>query len=144
MNLLYEDETYLIIGAAMAVHQELGCGFLEAVYQEALEKEFMFKSIPYKREMPITIYYRNEPLNKRYIVDFICYDKIIVELKALSALTTEHQAQVLNYLTATRLKLGLLLNFGKPSLENKRIINEKSALIRAVSKIRNLRTTGEN
>ena len=127
MKLLYEEETYLIIGAAMTVHQELGHEFMEAVYQEELEKEFLFRNIPYKREMPVTIYCKNEPLNKYYIADFICYDKIIIELKALSALTTEHQAQILNYLTATRLKLGLLLNFGKPSLEHKRIINEKSA-----------------
>ena len=130
MDLLYEEETYLIIGAAMTVHQELGRGFLEAVYQEALEKEFKLRDIPYKREIPMTIYYKNEPLNKCYVADFICYEKIIVELKALSTLTTEHQAQVLNYLAATRLKLGLLLNFGKPNLEHKRIINEKSALIR--------------
>ena len=130
MNLIYEEETYSIIGAAMTVHQELGHGFLETVYQEALEKEFKLRGITFKREMPITIYYKNEPLNKYFIVDFICYEKIIVELKALSALSTEHQAQILNYLTATRLKLGLLLNFGKPNLEHKRIINEKSALLR--------------
>ena len=88
MELLYEEETYLIIGAAMAVHQELGNGFLEAVYQEALEKEFILRKIPYKREVPVTIYYKNEPLNKCYISDFICYNKIIIELKALSALNS--------------------------------------------------------
>jgi GxxExxY protein len=94
MELLYEEETYIIIGAAMAVHQELGNGFLEAVYQEALEKEFQIRNIPYKREVPITIYYKNEPLNKFYIPDFICFDKIVVELKALSVITSDHQAQV--------------------------------------------------
>jgi len=130
MKLLYEEETYLIIGAAMAVHQELGGGFLEAVYQEALEREFLFRNIAYKREIPITIYYKNEPLNKSYIADFICFGEIIVELKALSALTAEHQAQVLNYLAASRLKLGLILNFGKSNLEYKRMIYEKSALNR--------------
>jgi GxxExxY protein len=122
MSLLFEKESYSIIGAAMSVHQELGYGFLEAIYQEALEKEFQHKDIPYKREMPIKIYYKNEPLNKFYIADFICYDKIIVELKALSALTVDHQGQILNYLAATKLKLGLLLNFGRKSLEHKRII----------------------
>jgi len=131
MNLLYEEESYLIIGAAIAVHQELGGGFLEAIYQEALEREFLLRDIAYKREMPITIYYKNKPLNKSYTADFICFGEIIVELKAISALTAEHQAQVLNYLAASRLKLGLLLNFGKSSLEYKRMIYEKSAFIRA-------------
>ena len=123
MNLLYEKETFLIIGAIMAVHQELGHGFLEAVYQEALEKEFIIRKIPYKREKPITIYYKNIALNKSYIVDFICYDKIIIELKALSTLTNDHLAQILNYLKASKLKLGLLVNFGKTKLEYKRVIN---------------------
>jgi GxxExxY protein len=124
MELLYEEETYLIIGAALAVHNELGNGFLEAVYQEALEKEFQIRKLPYKREIPLKIYYKNEPLSKFYIPDFICFDKIIVELKALSAITSEHHAQVLNCLKASKLNLGLIMNFGKKSLEHKRIINE--------------------
>ena len=124
MDLLYEEETYLIIGAGIDVHKELGNGFLEAVYQEALEKEFQIKKIPYKREVPLTIYYKNEPLNKFYIPDFICFDKIIVELKALSAIKSEHHAQVLNCMKAARLNLGLILNFGKQSFEHKRIIKE--------------------
>ena len=122
MNLLYEKETFLIIGAAIEVHKELGNGFLEAVYQEALEKEFEIKRIPYKREVPFTIYYKNKPLNKQYFADFICYDKIIIELKTKSAICSEHQAQILNYLTASKLKLGIILNFGKQSLEHQRII----------------------
>ena len=122
MDYLYEEETYSIIGAAMMVHQELGYGFLEAVYQEALEKEFQLRNIPYKREIPLKIYYKNEPLEKCYIADYICYDKIIVELKALSQITPEHQGQVVNYLSATKLKLGLIFNFGKKSLEHKRVI----------------------
>lgn len=129
MGLLYEEETYSIIGAAIEVHKELGCGFLEAVYQEALEKEFLLQNIPYKREVPITIMYKNEPLKKSYVADFICYDKIVIELKALSALTTEHQAQVINYLTAAKMKLGLIINFGKQSLEHKRMVKEKSPRI---------------
>jgi len=122
MGLLFEEETYNIIGAAMTVHQELGCGFLEAVYQEALEKEFNLRKIPYKREIPLTIYYKNEPLNKTYIADFICYNKIIIELKASSAIISEHQAQVINYLKATKLELALIINFGTQSIEHKRII----------------------
>ena len=124
MDLLYEEESYLIIGAAIDVHKELGNGFLEAVYQEALEKEFLIRSIPYKREAQLTIYYKNEPLDKYYAADFICFDKIIFELKALSAITTEHHSQVINYLKASKLKLGIILNFGKQSFENKRIIKE--------------------
>jgi len=117
MDLVYENETYSIIGAAIEVHKELGYGFLESVYQEALERE-----IPYNREMPLKIYYKNKPLNKCFITDFIWYDKIIVELKAVPILKSENQAQVLNYLTATGLKIGLIINFGKTSLEHKRII----------------------
>ena len=122
MGLIFEEETYSIIGAAMAVHQELGNGFLEAVYQEALEKEFELRKIPYKRETPIAIYYKNEKLKKFYIADFICFDKIIVEIKSLAAITPEHHGQVVNYLKATRLNLGLIINFGKKSMEHKRII----------------------
>jgi len=122
MSLLYEKETYLIIGAAMEVHKELRNGFLEAVYQEALEKEFLEKCIPYKREVPLKIYYKNKQLNKFYIADFICYNEIIIEIKATSEITNEHQAQLINYMTATRLKLGLIINFGKQSLEHKRMV----------------------
>jgi len=122
MSLLFEKETYHILGAAIEVHQELGHGFLEAVYQEALEEEFLKKCIPYKREIPLTIYYKNKPLKKYYIADFICHNEIIIEVKATSEITKEHQAQLLNYLTATRLKLGLIINFGKQSLEHKRMI----------------------
>jgi GxxExxY protein len=128
MDLLYKDEVYAIIGAAMNVHNELGCGFLEAVYQEALEKEFSYQNIPYKREAPLKIFYRGKPLNKQYTADFICYDKIILELKAASSLLPEHQSQILNYLAASQLKLGILINFGQPKLECKRIISEHSRL----------------
>jgi GxxExxY protein len=138
MSLLFEEKSYNIIGAAMAVHKELGQGFLEAVYQEAMEKEFSCRNIPFTREALIPIYYKKEKLKKSYIADFICYNEIIVELKALSALTSEHQAQLINYLTATRLNLGILFNFGKTSLEYKRIVNEKSVSIRE-----NPRTNGE-
>ena len=119
---LYKDETYKIIGAAMEVHKELGCGFLESVYQEAFEIELQKQNIPYEREKLLNIYYKGIKLNKRYSADFVCYDKIVVELKALSALTTDHEAQVLNYLKVTGLKLGLLFNFGSRSLQYKRLI----------------------
>ena len=106
----------------MTVHNELGCGFLEAVYQEALELEFQYRNIPYQREAQLDIYYKKQLLKKHYQADFICYDKIIVELKALSALTSEHESQLLNYLKATGLRVGLLINFGKKSLEYKRMV----------------------
>jgi GxxExxY protein len=124
MGYLYEDETYRIIGAAMETHAVLGCGFLEQVYQEALEMEFALQNIPFAREVVLPILYKGRLLQKKYIADFICYDKIVVELKALSSLTGEHQAQVMNYLKAADYKLGLLINFGKTSLEHKRIIAE--------------------
>jgi GxxExxY protein len=122
MPLLYENETYKIIGAAIEVHKNLGSGFLEAVYQEALEKEFVLQNIAYHRELPLAIYYKNKLLDKTYICDFLCFDKIIVELKAVKNLSGEHQAQVMNYLKASRLELGLIFNFGMKSLEYKRIL----------------------
>lgn len=106
----------------MEVHKELGPGFLEPVYQEALSWEFMLQKIPHKKEQFLTITYKGIELDKKYIADFVCYDKIIVELKALNKLTTEHEAQVLNYLKATGFKLGILVNFGSKSLEYKRLI----------------------
>ena len=121
-NIIYKAESYKIIGACIEVHKELGPGFLEAVYQEALEIEFERNHIPYEREKELEIVYKGEKLSKKYYADFVCFDKIIVELKALSTLTTEHYAQVLNYLKATGFKLGILINFGAKSLEYRRMI----------------------
>jgi len=126
MELLYKDESYKIVGAAMTVHKELGSGFLEPVYQDAIEIEFKSLSIPYQREVVLPIYYKNILLSKTYIADFVCYDKIIVELKAVSSLTSVFRAQVLNYLKASKLELGLLLNFGTDKLEQERIIRVHS------------------
>jgi len=120
--MLYKEEVYQIVGAAMEVHRELGAGFLEAVYQEALEKEFIYRKIPYIREQKLVIYYKGEQLSKYYVADFVCYDKIIVELKASQQLTSDNESQMLNYLTATKMRLGLLINFGAKSLEYKRMI----------------------
>jgi GxxExxY protein len=125
MELLYKEEVYEIIGAAMEVHKVLGCGFLEAVYQEAFEKELVFNQIPYIREAQLNIYYKNELLSKYYNADFICFEKIIVELKALEELNSNHEAQLINYLKASGLKLGLLINFGSKSLQYKRMIYEQ-------------------
>ena len=111
-EILYRDEAYKIVGCCMQVHGILGAGFLEEVYQEALEKEFIAAGIPYEREVKLTIMYRGQPLEKKYFADFVCYGKIIVELKAVATLSDAHCAQVTNYLKATGHKLGLLVNFG--------------------------------
>ncbi len=121
-NFLYKSETYEIIGACMEVHKILGPGFLEAVYQEALEIEFQLRNIPYEREKLLKINYKDRELKKRYEADFVCYDKIIVELKAANELISGNDAQVLNYLRATDIKVGLLVNFGEASLKHKRFI----------------------
>jgi GxxExxY protein len=122
MELIYREEVYVIVGAAMEVHKELGCGFLEAVYQEALELEFQLREIPHQREAKLDIYYKDLLLKKHYVADFICFDKIVVELKALSTITSEHESQLLNYLKATDMELGILINFGTTSLQTKRMI----------------------
>ncbi|MBN1639312.1 MAG: GxxExxY protein [Ignavibacteriales bacterium] len=124
-DLLHEKETYKIIGACIEVHKELGCGFLEPVYQEALELEFVEQGLPFEREKLLEISYKGKTLTKEYKADFICFDKIIVELKALSKLTSDHEAQLLNYLKATGFELGLLINFGTQKLEHKRMILTK-------------------
>ncbi|GAO30473.1 GxxExxY protein [Geofilum rubicundum] len=124
-TLIYKDEAYKIIGAAMNVHRELGCGFLEPVYSEALEIEFKQQGVPYQREVPLSIAYKGETLNKLYQADYICYQNIIVELKAISSFEGIHEAQVINYLKATGYKLGLLINFGEQSLKYKRIVKER-------------------
>jgi GxxExxY protein len=121
-GLIYGSESYKIIGAAMEVHKHLGCGFLEAVYQEALTIEFRERNIDFLREAAVQIEYKGVTLMKEYFADFICYDKIIVELKAADELSGKHVAQVLNYLKATGYKLGLLINFGAESLEFKRLV----------------------
>ena len=112
MSLIYEDESYAIIGAAKYVYSILGCGFVESVYQEALEIEFKRRGIPYKRDVDIDVYYDGILLNKKFRSDFICYDKIIVELKAVTTTDETNILQLSNYLKATNMKLGLLLNFG--------------------------------
>lgn len=117
-----DERTYNIIGAAMEVHRELGCGFLEGVYQEALGREFTSRSIPYIAQPLIEILYRGKPLNKKYQPDFTCYDEIIIEIKAIDCISGIEQAQIINYLKATGLRIGLIINFGSRSLEHKRFI----------------------
>ena len=122
-GLMYADETYKLIGLCMKVHRELGCGFLEPVYQEAFEMLLKMEGIPYQREKMLPIYFLGQKLNKEYYADFVCYDKIILEFKAVSALTTAHEAQLMNYLKASKMKLGLLCNFAEPSFVYRRFVN---------------------
>ncbi len=110
----------------MSVHNELGCGFLESVYQEALALEFIDQQIPFHKEVDLPIFYRNRKMEQTYRADFICYGQVIVELKALSQLTTTEDAQIINYLKATKLDRGLLINFGSAQLGYKRFNNSRN------------------
>jgi GxxExxY protein len=121
-KLIYEENTYKIIGACIEVHKELGCGFLEGIYQEALEIEFENLGISYDREKELLVYYKDKKLKKTYKADFICYNHILLELKALNYIISEHESQIINYLKATNLRVGLLINFGEKSLKYKRFI----------------------
>ena len=122
INYPFKEETYQIIGCSMEVHSELGCGFLEAVYQEALAIVFDEKKLPYVREKVLDIEFRGRMLKKKYVADFICFDKVIVEVKATESLTDIDLAQALNYLKATGKRIALLVNFGTTKLQYKRVI----------------------
>ncbi len=123
-DIIYKDECYKIISACFNLYNDKGCGFLEPVYQKCLEIEFEYLKIPDNAKPELFITYRDKKLNKTYRPDFKCYDKIIIEIKAVSELTDEHRAQVINYLNATGFKLGLLINFGHyPKLQWERIVN---------------------
>ena len=121
-----DPRTYAIIGAAMEFYRQLGCGFLEPVYQQALAVEFELREIPFYREDRIPIRYKGRLLESHYSPDFICFESIVVELKALARLSGTEEAQVINYLKATGCKIGLLLNFGNRSLEHRRFVFSKS------------------
>lgn len=111
-TILFKDESYAIQGAIFEVYREMGCGFLEPVYQECLESELRLRNIPFTAQTELKLNYKGQPLQQTYKPDFICYGLIIVELKAVREIAPEHKAQVINYLRATRMKLGILVNFG--------------------------------
>ena len=117
-----DERTYAVIGAAMEVHGVLGSGFLEPVYQEAMAQELTFCGVPSRREVELPIFYKGEKLHTTYRVDFICFESVVVEIKALARLGGTEEAQILNYLKASGHEIGLLLNFGARSLENKRYV----------------------
>ena len=122
-KLLFEDQTYKIIGVCMKVHREMGSGFLESVYQEVLEKEFSAQEIPFEKQKKLNLFYNKVPLKKFFIADFVCYKEIILEIKAASLLHKNMEAQVINYLKSTNISVGLLINFGQKSLTWKRFVN---------------------
>ena len=122
-DILYKEESYAIVGAAMQVHSTLGCGFVEKVYQEALEIEFTKRGIPFEREKRLLIEYKGQILKSDFYVDFLCFDKIVVELKAVIEVANEHKSQVINYLKAGYFRLGYLLNFGQQNLYYERLFH---------------------
>ncbi|MDR2735202.1 MAG: GxxExxY protein [Spirochaetota bacterium] len=125
-DILFKDECYKINGCIYAVYNKLGVGFLEAVYQEALEIELKKESIPVVTQQPIEIFYDGFPLSKKYIADIICFGKILLEIKAVSEINNCHKAQLLNYLTATRCDLGILINFQSfPKVEIHRMLRKR-------------------
>ena len=123
MEIVNKDESYKIMGACFEVYNEKGCGFVEPVYQECLALELGFQGVPFQEQVELVLNYKGRQLKQTYKPDFICYEKIILEIKAVSALTDEHRAQVHNYLRATGHKLGLLVNFSHyPKVEWERIV----------------------
>jgi GxxExxY protein len=121
VELLFKEEAFAVVGAAMEVHRSLGWGFLEPVYQTALAHEFTLRNIPFNQQMRIPVLYKGIVAGE-YIADFLVYEKIVVEIKAVGNLTSSHQAQTLNYLAATGYRLALLVNFGSSSLQSRRVI----------------------
>jgi GxxExxY protein len=133
-ELLHKNEVYDIVGAAMEVHRVLGCGFLEGIYQEALQIELTERSIPYLPQQELSVYFKSRRLKKTYIADFIAFGKIIVEIKALPRLTSLEEAQILNYLKAAGLEVGLMINFGSTSLTRKRYVLSNQGIVDGLSK----------
>jgi GxxExxY protein len=121
-EIIYKEESYNIISACMEVHNKLGNGFLEIVYKDALEYEFLLRKIPYKREKSFDITYKDKQLPHKYNADFIIYDKIVLEVKAVSEIIERYFRQTLNYLKVTKFKLGIIVNFGEESLKYKRVV----------------------
>jgi len=124
--MIFKEEAYQIVGGCIEVQNRMGCGFLEAVYQECLDIEFAEQKIPSIAQPKIELAYRDKKLKQTYQPDFVCFGKILVEIKAVAAIQPEHRAQLLNYLNATKFVLGLLVNFGSTRLEWERLANTKN------------------
>lgn len=122
-TLLFANEVYRIQGAIFDVHREMGGGFLESVYQECLASEFRRREVPFDAQCSLRLSYKGDPLRQSFVADFVCFGQVLIELKAVRILAPEHRAQVINYLRATGLKLGLLVNFGpNPKVEIERLV----------------------
>ncbi|MCA9235039.1 MAG: GxxExxY protein [Planctomycetales bacterium] len=125
-ELLYRDESYRIVGACFEVYNQMGCGFLEAVYQECLMHEFSAAGIPFRAKVQLPVFYKGQRLDKYYEADFICFEKIILEIKTAADLAPVHSAQAINYLNATKLELAILVSFGShPKLQYKRLAHSR-------------------
>jgi GxxExxY protein len=125
-ELVLKEEVYAVVGAAIEVHRELGAGFLEAVYQEAMERELVLREIAFEAQRELIIHYRGQPLSKIYVCDLLCFDTVLVELKAMDKLTGREEAQLINYLKAAGLPVGLLINFGAHGkLEWRRLVKSQ-------------------
>ena len=134
-DLILKDEVFAIVGAAMEVHNVLGCGFLEPVYQEALEIELSKRKIPYTPQKQLPIYYKGHRLKRAYVPDYIAFEMIVIEIKAISNISSLEESQLLNYLKASNLKVGLLINFGVNSLQWKRMVRSKPEKISGIREI---------
>lgn len=132
-ELILKDEVFAIVGAAMEVHNVLGCGFLEPVYQEALEIELSKREIPYTPQKQLPIYYKGHRLKRSYVPDYTAFEKIVIKIKAISTLSSLEESQLLNYIKASNLKVGLLINFGANSLQWKRMVRSNPEKIRGIS-----------
>ncbi|MEM9399125.1 MAG: GxxExxY protein [Verrucomicrobiota bacterium] len=130
---ILKDEVYALVGAVIEFLNNLRNGFLEPVYQEALDYEFSLRGIPFVAQNPINIVYKDKQLEKNYIADFLCYDEVVIDIKALTKLTSQEESQLLNYLKATGKLVGVLLNFGKPNLEWKRMVSSNISVHRVNS-----------
>ena len=129
-QLISHEETRAIRGAVFEVYRQIGCGFLESVYQDCLEREFTLRGIPFEAQKKLHLYYKEEMIKPEFIADFVCYGKIIVEIKAISDTFAVHKAQVFNYLRMSRLKLGLLVNFGHyPGATVERVLNSETGVL---------------
>ncbi|HIJ74942.1 MAG TPA: GxxExxY protein [Candidatus Hydrogenedentes bacterium] len=133
-RIIFKDESYRIIGACYEVYKDKGSGFLEAVHQECLAIEFGLREIPFVEKPPLRLDYKGHELRQAYEPDFLCFDEIIVEIKAVKELSDEHRAQVINYLKATGKQLGLPINFGQyPKVQHERFVNQRTSRISRVS-----------
>ena len=126
-KLIFEEESYKILGVCIAVHKKMGSGFEQEVYEEVLQKEFIKHGIPFEKKKKLSLFYEGDPLQKYFIADFVCYDAIILDVRSMNFIHNNSKQQVVNYLKATNFQLGFLINFGEPSLKWKRVIRTVEA-----------------